>query len=191
MSTEEPHPESRGDHLDETDLLGELEELRELVDTTAEREQVEETIDVARAVTTRSRVRRIVSGFGAGDAAESLLGSLLFGVPMAVEGGTTEVAEFLAPRPAVLGANLLASLAIVWGLVYVADIRDVRIRDPLLGVLPRRFAGVTVVSGLTALALFTGWGRVSWSEPSLAVATVVVAYLPMSIGAALGDLLPE
>lgn len=191
MSTEEPHSESRGDHLDETDLLGELEELRELVDTTAEREQVEETIDVARAVTTRSWVRRIVSGFGAGDAAESLLGSLLFGVPMAVEGGTTEVAEFLAPRPAVLGANLLASLAIVWGLVYVADIRDVRIRDPLLGVLPRRFAGVTVVSGLTALALFTGWGRVSWSEPSLAVATVVVAYLPMSIGAALGDLLPE
>lgn len=179
------------DDLDGEDLLEELEDLRELADTPEEREQLEETLEVARAVTRRGRFRRVVGQFGPGDAAESLLGSLLFGIPMAVEGGTTEVAAFLAPRPMLLAGNVLAALGVVAGLLYLADLRDVRVRDPLLGVLPRRFAGVVVVSALTAVALFSAWGRVSWSDPMTAIATAAVAFVPMSIGAALGDLLPE
>jgi hypothetical protein len=36
----------------------------------------------------------------------------------------------------------------------------------------------------------TAWGRVDWAAPELAVATIVVAWMPMAIGAALGDILP-
>ncbi len=38
--------------------------------------------------------------------------------------------------------------------------------------------------------MMTGWGWVSWTDPWLAVSTITVAYFPMSIGAALGDILP-
>lgn len=179
------------DHLDGDDLLEELSELEEIVDSPAEREQVRETMEVARALTRRGRVRRVVSGFDAGDAAESLLGALLFGIPMAVEGGTSEVAVFLARRPPLLLGNLAAALVVVSALIYVSDVRNVRIRDPLFGIVPRRLTGVVLISALTAAALFTGWGRVSWTDPVLAAATVAVAFVPMSIGAALGDLLPE
>lgn len=80
---------------------------------------------------------------------------------------------------------------IVSGVLFVADIRDVRIKNPIAGIVPRRFLGVVSVSFLTAVILLTGWGRVSWADPQLALANVVVAFVPMSIGAALGDLLPE
>nr|WP_218153756.1 hypothetical protein [Halopelagius inordinatus] len=46
------------------------------------------------------------------------------------------------------------------------------------------------VSFVTAAALMTGLGRVEWATPGLAIADVVVAFVPMSIGAALGDILP-
>jgi len=50
--------------------------------------------------------------------------------------------------------------------------------------------GVIGVSFLMATLLLTGWGRIDWAAPSLALANVMVAFVPMSIGAALGDLLP-
>jgi hypothetical protein len=36
----------------------------------------------------------------------------------------------------------------------------------------------------------TAWGRVEWAQPWLAVCQISVAWVPMAIGAALGDLLP-
>jgi uncharacterized membrane protein len=62
----------------------------------------------------------------------------------------------------------------------------VRVSRRILGLVPRQLVGVsTLVSAL----LLTGWGRIDWAEPSLAVANVV-AFVTTSIGAALGDLLP-
>jgi uncharacterized membrane protein len=133
---------------------------------------------------------RVVSGFDRSDVAEALLGSLLFGIPMFVEGGTQEIGEFLAPRPFWLGGTGLATVGTVIGIIYVADFQDVRIRDPILGIFPRKLTGVLLVSGLTAALVMTGWGRVDWAAPRLAFATVVVAWFPMAIGAALGDILP-
>jgi len=66
----------------------------------------------------------------------------------------------------------------------------VRVPRPVLGVLPRRLVGVLGVATVTAVALFTAWGRVDWTEPWLATSQVVVAIVPMAIGAALGDILP-
>ncbi|MEF8856536.1 MAG: DUF2391 domain-containing protein [Haloplanus sp.] len=173
------------------DLFDELQELEDLVVTDAAREQVRETMRVAMAASAAaSPFGRVIHGFDRSDLAEALLGSLLFGIPMAVEGGTQEVGEFLAPRPAYLGGTAIFAVGLVIGIIYVADIQDVRVHKPIFGLIPRRLAGVVGVSFLTAALLLTGWGRIEWAEPSVAVANVVVAFVPMSIGAALGDLLP-
>jgi uncharacterized membrane protein len=132
----------------------------------------------------------VIRGYDRGDLAEALLGSFLFGIPMAVEGGTQEVGEFLVARPLYLGATVLFGVGLVIGIIYVADFQDVRIHKPILGVIPRRLAGVVGVSLTMAVVLLTGWGRVDWAAPALAVANVVVAFVPMSVGAALGDILP-
>jgi uncharacterized membrane protein len=173
------------------DLFDELQELEALVVSDAAREQVRETMRVAMAASaTASPFGRVIRGFDRGDLAESLLGSLLFGIPMAVEGGTQEVGTFLAPRPAYLVGTGLFAVGLVIGIIYVADFQDVRVHKPIFGLIPRRLVGVLGVSLLTATLLLTVWGRVDWGEPSLALANVVVAFVPMSIGAALGDLLP-
>lgn len=173
------------------DLFDELEELEGMVGTESARKQVRETMRVAMEATQGTGTfGRVVRGFDRGDLTEALLGSLLFGIPMAVEGGTQEVAEFLVVRPIALYGTFLIAIGFVIGILYVADIQDVRIHDPLFGVIPRRPVGVIGMALLTAIVMMTGWGRVDWANPAFASANVVVAFLPMSIGAALGDILP-
>jgi uncharacterized membrane protein len=182
---------SNGESADMGDLFDELEELEELVVGDAAREQVRETMRVAmEASAAASPFGRVIRGFDRGDLAEALLGSVLFGIPMAVEGGTGEVGAFLAPRPAYLVGSVLFAVGLVIGIIYVADFQDVRVHKPILGLIPRRLVGVLGVSALTATLLLTAWGRIDWGTPWLAIANVVVAFVPMSIGAALGDLLP-
>jgi uncharacterized membrane protein len=133
---------------------------------------------------------QVIRGYDRADLAESLLGALLFGIPMFVEGGTNEVGAFVATHPLyLLGTHVLA-LAIVISIIYVADFQDVRVHRPFLGVVPRRLVGVMSVSFLTAVVMMTMWGRVSWTDPWLAISTISVAFVPMAIGAALGDILP-
>jgi uncharacterized membrane protein len=185
--SEESRPEEPPD-ID--DLLDRLESLENTVDTGEERREVREAIRVARRVDTGGVFGRIIYGYGREDLAEAFLGSLLFGIPMTVEGGTFEVGEFVAAHPLNLVGTLLASLGMVVGILYVADFQEVRVYRPFFGVVPRRLVGVIAVSFLTAFGLMTLWGRVGWAEPWLAFCQVAVAFVPMSIGAALGDILP-
>ncbi|MEF8784101.1 MAG: hypothetical protein V5A54_13570 [Haloarculaceae archaeon] len=62
--------------------------------------------------------------------------------------------------------------------------------DAVFGLVPRRLVGVMSVPLLTALFMMTVWGRVDWADPWLSLCTVSVAFVPMAIGAALGDILP-
>jgi uncharacterized membrane protein len=173
------------------DLFDELEELEDLVGTDAAREQVRETMRVAMiASAAASPFGRVIRGYDRADLTEALLGSLLFGIPMAVEGGTQEVGTFLAPRPLFLAGTAAFAVALVVGIIYVADFQDVRIHRPIFGLIPRRLVGVIGVSLVMAAVLLTVWGRIDWGTPRLALANVVVAFVPMIIGAALGDLLP-
>lgn len=173
------------------DVFEELDELEELVQTSEARAQVRETMRVAmKAAQNTSPFGRVVRGFGREDLAEAFLGSLLFGIPMAVEGGTQEVGEFISQRPLFLSGTVLFTIGIVVGILYVADIQDVRIQNPIFGFIPRRLVGVIAVAFLTAFFLLTVWGRVDWGTPWLATADIVVAFLPMGIGAALGDIIP-
>jgi uncharacterized membrane protein len=174
-----------------SDLFDELEDLDDHVADDEARQQLREVKELATDMQDDSATfGRVIYGFDANDLAEAALGGLLFGIPMAVEGGTLEAGEFLAGHPLLLVANVAATLAIVYGVLYVARFQDVRVRDPILGFVPRRLAGVLGASVVTATALLTAWGFISWSDPRLAAATVSVALLPMAIGAALGDILP-
>ncbi|WP_123537624.1 DUF2391 family protein [Halosimplex salinum] len=172
------------------DLFDELEQLEETVDSHEEREQVRETMRMMMDVQEPAVFGRVVFGFDRSDAAESLLGALLFGIPMFVEGGTEEVGLFLSQRPHYFLLTNVLTVALVLGILYVADFQDVRVHNPILGVLPRKLLGVLTIPLLTALVVMTAWGRIDWAEPWLAVCQVSVALVPMAIGAALGDLLP-
>lgn len=171
------------------DLLGELEDLEAEIDDPETRERVQEVSDLANRV--RSPVfGRVISGFDRTDASEAFLGSMIFGIPMMVEGGTLDVGVFLSENPTFLAGTYLLTLVLVWGVLYVADIQDVRVKQPLLGVIPRRFTAVLVIGLVAAVGLTTAWGRVTWTDPLVGVGTVAVAYLPMALGGALGDILP-
>jgi uncharacterized membrane protein len=181
------------DTEDETamgDLFDQLEELEELVDSDEEREQVRETMRAAMEADQSPVFGRVVFGFDRSDAAESLLGALLFGIPMFVEGGTQEVGTYVSTHPLYFALTNALTVALVVGILYVADIQDVRVMNPILGIFPRKLMGVLAVSVGTALFMMTAWGRVEWAQPWLAVCQISVAWVPMAIGAALGDLLP-
>ena len=172
------------------DLLDELDALEDTVDSEAERARVKEIIETAHDVEEPAVFGRLVVGFDRADAAEALLGAVLFGIPMLVEGGTLEVGAFVATQPIYLVGTLLFALGMTVGILYVAEFQDVRVYEPILGVVPRRLLGVVAIAFLTALALMTAWGRVDWARPWLAFCQVAVAFVPMVIGAALGDILP-
>ena len=75
-------------------------------------------------------------GFDRSDAGEALLGSFLFGIPMFDEGGTTEVGEFIAARPThVLLTNAL-TVALMVGILYVADFQDVQVHQISVALVP-------------------------------------------------------
>ncbi|MFB6090495.1 MAG: DUF2391 family protein [Halobellus sp.] len=172
-------------------LLAEFDALAETVDTADERERVRAARRAAvTAVHDAGAFGRVIRGFDRADLAEAFLGSVLFGIPMFVEGGTNEVGSHLAAHPISLVGTVAGTVGLVIGILYVADIQDVRIHEPFLGVVPRRLVGVLGVSAVTAVVVMTAWGRVDWATPTLAVADVVVAFAPMSVGAALGDILP-
>jgi len=180
-----------GEEGELAEMLTEFDELEALVDSPQEREQVRAArAEALEAVESERVFGKVIRHFDRSDAAEALLGSILFGLPMLVEGGTFEVGEFLATRPGFFAATALFGIGMVTGILYVADIQDVRIHEPLLGFIPRRLAGVVGIAVLTAAALATAWGRVDWGEPVVATAQVTVIAVPMAIGGALGDILP-
>ncbi|GGI99831.1 hypothetical protein GCM10008995_07120 [Halobellus salinus] len=172
-------------------LLAEFDALAETVDSPEEHERVRAARNAAVVAAQDDELfGQVITGYDRADLAEAFVGSLLFGIPMFVEGGTNEVGAFLASHPVSLVGTLVGAVGLVVGILYVADIQDMWVYKPILGVVPRRLVGVLGASVVTALVVMTAWGRVEWSDPVLALATVVAAFVPMSVGAALGDILP-
>ena len=111
---------------------------------------------------------RVAWGFGRSDLTEALLGSLLFGIPMAVEGGTADAGLCVAQHPLYLAATVVIAVGLVISILYVADFQDVRVANRILGVIPRRLVGVTGTALVVSVALLTGWGLVEWSaDPAI------------------------
>jgi uncharacterized membrane protein len=173
------------------DRLDELELLEAKVRAPEAKAQLAETIRLARRLDTRGPFGNVITGgFDRTDAAEALVGSVVFGIPMLVEGGTLEVGAFVAAHVEYLVGTLAFGVALVYGLIYVADFQEVEVVNPVFGVVPRRLVGVLTISAVTATALMTAWGRIDWATPWLAVCQVSVCFVAMAIGAALGDILP-
>jgi len=177
------------------DLFDHLEDLEDLVDSHEEREQVREAMQAATESQEQAVFGQVVWGFDTADLSEAVLGSLLFGIPMAVEGGTLDAGYHISQHPLYMLATLSSAVLMVIAILYVADIQDVRVRDPIFGLIPRRLVGVTMTPFVVAVALLTGWGMVTWTNPAVmstweAFCICCVAFVPMSIGAALGDILP-
>jgi uncharacterized membrane protein len=186
-----PDGELEDDDTDLGDLFDDLSELEALVDSPEERERVREAMRTASEVDEEGAVfGRVVWGFDRADLSEALLGALLFGIPMAVEGGTVDSGLFIASRPLYLLLTIASTIGIVVGILYVADIQDVRVAYAVFGLVPRRLVGVLGSSYLTAVFLLTIWGVVDWSDPWVDFCICAVATFPMAIGAALGDILP-
>jgi uncharacterized membrane protein len=193
MSTSDEPPEPTesepGSEVDE--LLVELEALERQIDDQETRSRVRESIRIARHIDEGERTfGRVIRGFDRHDAAEALVGSVVFGIPMVIEGGTLEAGAFVATHPVFFFATLAFGVSLVYGLLYVAQVQDVRVVDPILGVVPRRLVGVLLIAAATAVAMMSGWGRVDWADPWLATCQIVVCFVGMAIGAALGDILP-
>ncbi|GGL23660.1 hypothetical protein GCM10009037_04040 [Halarchaeum grantii] len=178
---------------DVSDLMDRLESLEAHVDSPEALEAVQEAMETASELE-QNRVGtfgRVIHGFDRADAAEAGIGGALFAVPMVVEGGTYDVGAFVATHPIHLLATVVATVATVYGILYVAEIQDVRVKDPLFGLIPRRLAGVVTISFTVTAAIFTGWGQAQWaSDPWLTLCIVGVAWAPTAVGAALGDILP-
>jgi uncharacterized membrane protein len=172
------------------DLVSELHDLANMVDDPDEQQHVRDAIEMAQDVQKPGVFGRVIKGYDRADGAEAFLGALLFGIPMFVEGGTAEVGRVLAANPGILFGTVLGTVATVHGIVFVADIQDVRVTAPVLGLVPRRLVGVLGIAYLTAALVMTAWGRIAWAEPELAIGQVVAAAVPMAIGAAISDLLP-
>ena len=187
-------PESGRDHEEETDefelLLDELEVLEESVESQEAKSRVRESMRLARRIDDSGTFGQVIKGFDRHDAAEALVGSVVFGIPMVIEGGTLEAGQFVATHPLYFLATIAFGISLVVGLLYVAEVQDVRVVDPLFGLLPRRLVGVLLIAALTATAMMTAWGRVDWATPWLATSQIVVCFVGMAVGAALGDILP-
>ncbi|MEY7850416.1 DUF2391 domain-containing protein [Natrarchaeobius sp. A-rgal3] len=173
-----------------TDLYDQLETLEETVDDPAERTEVRRTMKVVDRLSHNGTVSRVITEFSSRDKAEAFVGSVVIGMPLLVEDGVIEIGEFLAETPTFFAVNVGLAVAMVVGILYVADFRDVRITDPYLGVIPRRPVWVLAIAFATAAAMMTLWGRVDWADPWVSLCQVSVIFTAMAIGGSLGDILP-
>jgi uncharacterized membrane protein len=175
---------------DMADVLDDLADLEEAVDSPEEREQVREAMRTARRASRPRPIGRIRDSFGTRDLGEALVGSFVFGMPMIVEGGTNEVGEHIADSVALILATAAFGLLLVLGILWAAEFEKVE-SDFFLGVVPVRLVGILGVAGTTALVLMTMWGRVDWAQPWTAGSQTLVTAIVMAVGASLGDVIPE
>lgn len=194
MSDSADEPEDRIE-----ELLEELQELEDTVDAPEEQKQLQEALAVAEQLTAddiTARQKRI-SKFTTRDMAEAFIGGILFALPMLVEGGVFEIAEYFATTqvsgvPLALVGNVLFVLLTTAGIIYWSDIREVTVTHPILGVVPRRLVGVLTISLLVTVLMMLMWGRAFVGDPSRLelLARVTVIWAVAALGGSLGDILP-
>jgi len=198
-----PPPESVADALPDhdtesalvADLLSRFDALKTTVDSDElpeVRRIRERAIEAAVDESLDDHIRKYTGR----DIAEGFVGSIFFSIPFLVEDGVFDVAAyFLSFRVGGFPVYFVVNAGFVFGmvamLVYWAGPKEVTVTRPILGFIPRRLVGISLISFLTAAAMMTMWGRVEgWTDPVVAVARISVVWTVASFGAALGDILP-
>ncbi|MDZ7688872.1 MAG: DUF2391 domain-containing protein [Halobacteriales archaeon] len=190
--TEDDSPRSPSSDTTNIDaVLEHLGELENTVDDPDEQREVRHAISMVESLP----ITGAIENYTTRDMAQAFVGSILFTVPLLVEGGVEEIgAHFLESTPGGLPVFLLGNAVfavfLTGALLYWADIRDVRVHKPLFGVVPRRLLGVLVIAFITSTFTMTLWGRVEWSEPVVALSRISVVWTVGCFGGALGDILP-
>lgn len=169
------------------DAVGTLEEMEDSLDA-GERRRVQDAIAVLRGA--HRPVTKVVGGFDRRDAAEAVVGSAIFGIPMLAESGTFEIGAYIATRPLYYALTVMIGIGIVVGLLYATDFRRVKIVNPYFGIIPRRVVAVLGIALATSLVLTTAWGRAEWADPTIAWGQVTFVAVVMAIGAAITDIIP-
>ena len=130
------------------------------------------------------------------DAAEALVGSVIFASPLLVEDGVFDIADHLFGST-VYGVPvfLLANTGFVVVMTYALVEWTGRDRDEahrLFGAVPTRIVMILAVSFVVAAVLMTVWGRIDpLARPVEALARVTVLWTVGSLGAGLGDIVSE
>ncbi|MFT4904258.1 MAG: putative membrane protein, partial [Natronomonas sp.] len=190
MDAEASRDDLQADEVAVEELLTQLEELEASVDDPDERREVQRAIRLVDKFP-GDGVRESIKKFTRRDIAESFVGAILISLPMLLEDGVFEIAEYLLATPWLFAVNAAFVVLIAVSLLYFADIRDVDVHRPIFGVIPRRLLSVLVVAFVTATFMMTLWGRLEgWQDASVALSRICVVWTVASLGAALGDILP-
>ena len=185
------------EHPDIDDLLNKLDALEATVDDDHERRKVRQTIAMVERMPGSKAFTSRISKYTGRDMAESFVGAVIFSLPLLVEDGVFEIAEWfvattVGPVPLFLTLNVAFVVAVTAGVLYYADFRDVRVHNPFFGVIPRRLVAVLLISLVVAFSTMFLWGRLHEGSPttSEAFGRVTVIWAAAAFGASLGDILP-
>lgn len=175
------------------DIVAQLERLEATVDSETEQREVEHTRRMLERVPGGDHIRKYTTR----DIGEAVVGGIVFALPLLVEGGVFEIAEWFAATtisglPVVLFGNVVFTAVLTHGLLYGVDVRTVHVVEPVLGVVPRRLVGVLVTALVVAGGTMLAWGRLHEGDPTTTerVARVSVVWTAAALGAVLGDILP-
>lgn len=148
------------------EVMTRLEGLEATVDSSAERQEVRHV----------RRMRERVPGgehiytYTTRDIAEGILGGIVFSLPLLVEDGVFAIAEWFAvirvgTVPALLLVNFLFIVALISGLLYHTDIRQVHGRL-VFGIVPKRLVVILFISLVVAVSSMLLWGRLHVGDPT-------------------------
>jgi len=191
-----PPADSQNDPPRETEVNEVLGELKRLEQNVSKPEYQDE-IRRVRKMLERTPGTKTIDKYTSRDVGEAFVGALLFSLPLLVEDGVFEIAEWfvefmVGPIPIFLAINTVFIVAITTGLLYAVDIREVKIVNPVFGFIPRRLVGILAVSLGCAFGMMLLWGRLHAGDPSTleAIARVTVIWAAAALGAVLADVLP-
>lgn len=173
------------------DRLGDVEAS---VEDAGARQELREVRDLLARVPGSEYIRKYTGQ----DMVEAAIGATVFSLPLLVEDGVFDIAGWflsvsVGPVPVFFTVNAVAVLFLTGFLLYATDIREVKVSNPILGLIPRRFVGVLTISFLVATALMYMWGRLHAGDPSSLleqVSRVSVVWAAAAMGAVLADILP-
>lgn len=178
-----------GEQPDIDDVFVELADLATMVDSPDEREQVMEAMQTLRRSQSSRLVGRLKDTFDSRDVGEALVGSFVFGIPMIVEGGTLEIGEYLASRPALLLGTVAFGGLLVYGILHAVEFDRIQ-EDLMFDILPIRLVMIPLIASVMGFGLMTIWGRADWTTPMIAIGQCTVTSIVMAVGGSLGDVIP-
>ncbi len=193
MSRGEDGVESDGDIGDIEDVLEQLEQLEESITHPENQAALAQTRRRLASIPGRQRIRKYTTR----DMVEASVGGIVFSLPLLVEDGVFEIAEWFAaftlgPIPLFLLVNTVFIVGLAAGVLYATDFREVSISRPLFGIIPRRLLGILVISFVVAAVMMFMWGRLHEEDPTGVeqLGRITVIWAASALGACLGDILP-